>query len=316
MSDLAVRARNEHTLPHQTIADRLTFLGIVMSHISRLGVVGCGLMGSGIAEVAALRGIDVIVAESTPELATAGRDRVTASLDRGLRRGKLTEADRDQALARLSFTHDLADLADRQIVIEAVAEHREIKLEVFRQLDKVLADADAIIATNTSSIPVVDLAVSTGRASRVVGLHFFNPVPVQKLVEIIPALTSSADTVARIRAFAAEQLGKTVVQAPDRSGFVVNALLVPYLLAAIRMVESGTATPEDIDNGMELGCAHPMGPLRLLDLIGLETIQAVAESMYEEFKEPLYAAPPLLQRMVAAGHLGRKSGRGFYAYDA
>jgi 3-hydroxybutyryl-CoA dehydrogenase len=286
-----------------------------MSHISRLGVVGCGLMGSGIAEVAALRGIDVIVAESTPELATAGRDRVTASLDRGLRRGKLTEADRDQALARLSFTHDLADLADRQIVIEAVAEHREIKLEVFRQLDKVLADADAIIATNTSSIPVVDLAVSTGRASRVVGLHFFNPVPVQKLVEIIPALTSSADTVARIRAFAAEQLGKTVVQAPDRSGFVVNALLVPYLLAAIRMVESGTATPEDIDNGMELGCAHPMGPLRLLDLIGLETIQAVAESMYEEFKEPLYAAPPLLQRMVAAGHLGRKSGRGFYAYD-
>ncbi|WP_075033726.1 3-hydroxybutyryl-CoA dehydrogenase [Streptomyces mirabilis] len=287
-----------------------------MSHISRLGVVGCGLMGSGIAEVAALRGIDVIVAESTPELATAGRDRVTASLDRGLRRGKLTEADRDQALARLSFTHDLADLADRQIVIEAVAEHREIKLEVFRQLDKVLADADAIIATNTSSIPVVDLAVSTGRASRVVGLHFFNPVPVQKLVEIIPALTSSADTVARIRAFAAEQLGKTVVQAPDRSGFVVNALLVPYLLAAIRMVESGTATPEDIDNGMELGCAHPMGPLRLLDLIGLETIQAVAESMYEEFKEPLYAAPPLLQRMVAAGHLGRKSGRGFYAYDA
>ncbi|MFF4833390.1 3-hydroxybutyryl-CoA dehydrogenase [Streptomyces sp. NPDC001315] len=287
-----------------------------MSDISRLGVVGCGLMGSGIAEVAALRGLDVTVAESTPELAAAGRDRVTASLDRGLRRGKLTETDRDQALARLSFTHDLGELADRQFVIEAVAENREVKLEIFRQLDKVVTDPDAVLATNTSSIPVVDVAVATGRASQVVGLHFFNPVPVQKLVEVIPALTTSADTVARARAFAVERLGKEVIQAPDRSGFVVNALLVPYLLAAIRMVESGAARPEDVDRGMELGCAHPMGPLRLLDLIGLDTAQAVAESMYEEFKEPLYAAPPLLQRMVAAGHLGRKSGRGFYAYDA
>jgi 3-hydroxybutyryl-CoA dehydrogenase len=287
-----------------------------MSDISRLGVVGCGLMGSGIAEVAALRGLDVTVAESTPELAAAGRDRVTASLDRGLRRGKLTEADRDQALARLSFTHDLGELADRQFVIEAVAENREVKLEIFRQLDKVVTDPDAVLATNTSSIPIVDVAVATGRASQVVGLHFFNPVPVQKLVEVIPALTTSADTAARARAFAAERLGKQVIQAPDRSGFVVNALLVPYLLAAIRMVESGAARPEDVDRGMELGCAHPMGPLRLLDLIGLDTAQAVAESMYEEFKEPLYAAPPLLQRMVAAGHLGRKSGRGFYAYDA
>ncbi|MFF1398730.1 3-hydroxybutyryl-CoA dehydrogenase [Streptomyces sp. NPDC058287] len=287
-----------------------------MTAISRLGVVGCGLMGSGIAEVAALRGLDVTVAESTPELAAAGRDRVTASLDRGLRRGKLTEADRDRALARLSFTHDFGDLSDRQFVVEAVAENREVKLEVFRQLDKVLADPQAVLATNTSSLPVVDLAVATGRASQVVGLHFFNPVPVQKLVEVIPALTTGADTLARTRAFAAEGLGKEVVQAPDRSGFVVNALLVPYLLAAIRMVESGAARPEDIDRGMELGCAHPMGPLRLLDLIGLDTAQAVAESLYEEFKEPLYAAPPLLQRMVAAGHLGRKTGRGFYVYDA
>ncbi|MEU9188488.1 3-hydroxybutyryl-CoA dehydrogenase [Streptomyces sp. NPDC048484] len=286
-----------------------------MSGISRLGVVGCGLMGSGIAEVAALRGLDVTVAESTPELAAAGRDRVTASLDRGLRRGKLTEAERDLALARLSFTPDLGTLADRQFVIEAVAENREVKLDLFRQLDKVIADPDAVLATNTSSIPVVDLAVATGRASQVVGLHFFNPVPVQKLVELIPALTTSAATVARARSFAAECLGKEVIQAPDRSGFVVNALLVPYLLAAIRMVESGAARPEDVDSGMELGCAHPMGPLRLLDLIGLDTAQAVAESMYEEFKEPLYAAPPLLQRMVAAGHLGRKSGRGFYQYD-
>ncbi|MFH8737033.1 3-hydroxybutyryl-CoA dehydrogenase [Streptomyces sp. NPDC017964] len=287
-----------------------------MTPISRLGVVGCGLMGSGIAEVAALRGLDVTVAESTPELAAAGRARVSASLDRGLRRGKLTEADRDQALAGLSFTHDLGDLSDRQFVVEAVAENREVKLEVFRQLDKVVADPQAVLATNTSSLPVVDLAVATGRASQVVGLHFFNPVPVQKLVEVIPALTTGADALARARDFAAEGLGKEVVQAPDRSGFVVNALLVPYLLAAVRMVESGAARPEDIDRGMELGCAHPMGPLRLLDLIGLDTAQAVAESLYEEFKEPLYAAPPLLQRMVAAGHLGRKSGRGFYVYDA
>ncbi|MGW3689510.1 3-hydroxybutyryl-CoA dehydrogenase [Streptomyces sp. NPDC005125] len=287
-----------------------------MSDIIRLGVVGCGLMGSGIAEVAALRGLDVTVAESTPELTAAGRARVTASLDRGLRRGKLTEADRDQALARLSFTPDLGELADRQFVIEAVAENREVKLEIFRQLDKVVADPDAVLATNTSSIPVVDLAVATDRASHVVGLHFFNPVPVQRLVEVIPALTTSAGTLACTRAFTAEQLGKEVIQAPDRSGFVVNALLVPYLLAAIRMVESGMASAQDIDSGMELGCAHPMGPLRLLDLIGLDTAQAVAESMYEEFKEPLYAAPPLLQRMVAAGHLGRKSGRGFYVHDA
>ncbi|RVU20845.1 3-hydroxybutyryl-CoA dehydrogenase [Streptomyces antnestii] len=286
-----------------------------MSRISRLGVVGCGLMGSGIAEVAALRGLDVTVAEATPELTTAGRARVVASLDRGLQHGKLTPAERDQALARLSFTHDLGELADRQFVIEAVAENREVKLDIFRQLDKVMAEPDAVLATNTSSIPVVDLAVATGRSSHVVGLHFFNPVPVQKLVEVIPALTTSADTVTRARAFATELLGKEVIQAPDRSGFVVNALLVPYLLAAIRMVESGAARPEDIDRGMELGCAHPMGPLRLLDLIGLDTAQAVAESMYEEFKEPLYAAPPLLQRMVAAGHLGRKSGRGFYLYD-
>ncbi|MFD4698612.1 3-hydroxybutyryl-CoA dehydrogenase [Streptomyces niveus] len=287
-----------------------------MSDISRLGVVGCGLMGSGIAEVAALRGLDVTVAESAPELAAAGRDRVTASLDRRLRRGTLTKADRDQALARLTFTHDLGDLADRQFVVEAVAENREIKAEIFRQLDKAVTDPHAVLATNTSSIPVVDLAVATTRASQVIGLHFFNPVPVQRLVEVIPALTTSADTVARAREFAARGLGKEVIQAPDRSGFVVNALLVPYLLAAIRMVESGTARPEDIDSGMELGCAHPMGPLRLLDLIGLDTAQAVADSMYEEFKEPLYAAPPLLRRMVAAGHLGRKSGHGFYAYDA
>ncbi|MGP3939367.1 MULTISPECIES: 3-hydroxybutyryl-CoA dehydrogenase [Streptomyces] len=286
-----------------------------MDPVTRLGVVGCGLMGSGVAEVAARHGIDVRVAEATPDAVEAGRRRLTASLDRGVRRGKLSEEERDRALARLSFTHDLGELSDRQFVIEAVAENRDIKTDVLRALDKVVEDPAAILATNTSSIPIVDLAVATERPAQLIGMHFFNPVPVQQLVEVIPALTTSQETVRRTHDIA-QQLGKQAIQAPDRSGFVVNALLVPYLLSAVRMVESGSAGPDDIDQGMELGCAHPMGPLRLLDLIGLETIQAVAESMYEEFKEPLYAPPALLRRMVAAGHLGRKSGRGFYTYDA
>ncbi|MEU6381796.1 3-hydroxybutyryl-CoA dehydrogenase [Streptomyces sp. NPDC046909] len=286
-----------------------------MDPVTRLGVVGCGLMGSGIAEVAALSGIDVRVAEATPDAAESGRRRLTASLDRGVLRGKLGEEQRHQALAHLSFTHDLGDLADRQFVIEAVAENRGIKTDVLGALDKTLEDSTAILATNTSSLPIVDLAVATARPAQVIGMHFFNPVPVQQLVEVIPALTTSQATLQRTRDLVA-RLGKRAIQAPDRSGFVVNALLVPYLLSAIRMVESGAARPEDIDQGMELGCAHPMGPLRLLDLIGLDTAQAVAESMYEEFKEALYAPPALLRRMVAAGHLGRKSGRGFYTYDA
>ncbi|WP_327341944.1 3-hydroxybutyryl-CoA dehydrogenase [Streptomyces europaeiscabiei] len=286
-----------------------------MDPVTRLGVVGCGLMGSGIAEVAAHSGIDVRVAEATHDAVEAGRRRITASLDRGVRRGKLSERQRDQALAGLSFTHDLSDMADRQFVIEAVAENRDIKTDVLRALDKAVEDPTAILATNTSSIPVVDLAVATDRPAQLIGMHFFNPVPVQRLVELIPALTTSEETLRRTRDFA-RQLGRQVIQAPDRSGFVVNALLVPYLLSAVRMVESGAAHPDDIDRGMELGCAHPMGPLRLLDLIGLDTAQAVAESMYEEFKEPLYAPPALLRRMVAAGHLGRKSGRGFHVYDA
>ncbi|MFJ6901882.1 3-hydroxybutyryl-CoA dehydrogenase [Streptomyces hokutonensis] len=286
-----------------------------MDPITRLGVVGCGLMGSGIAEVAARSGIDVRIAEATPDTAEAGRRRITDSLDRAARRGKLSEEHRDQARARLSFTHDLSDMADRQFVIEAVAENRDIKTDVLRVLDKAVADPTAILATNTSSIPVVDLAVATERPGQVIGMHFFNPVPVQRLVEVIPALTTSQETVQRTRDFAG-QLSKQPIQAADRSGFVVNALLVPYLLSAVRMVESGSARPDDIDQGMELGCAHPMGPLRLLDLIGLDTAQAIAESMYDEYKEPLYAPPALLRRMVAAGHLGRKSGRGFYTYDA
>jgi 3-hydroxybutyryl-CoA dehydrogenase len=286
-----------------------------MNPVTRLGIVGCGLMGSGIAEVAARSGIDVLVAEATHDAAEAGRRRITASLDRGVSSGKLSDEQRDQAFARLSFTHDLGDMADRQFVIEAVAENRDIKTDVIRALDKAVEDPAAILATNTSSIPIIDLAIATERPTQVIGMHFFNPVPVQRLVELIPALTTTRETVERTRNFA-QQLGKEAIQAPDRSGFVVNALLIPYLLSAVRMLEAGAAVASDIDRGMELGCAHPMGPLRLLDLIGLDTAQAVAESMYEEFKEPLYAPPALLRRMVAAGHFGRKSGHGFYAYDA
>ncbi|MFI6289503.1 3-hydroxybutyryl-CoA dehydrogenase [Streptomyces sp. NPDC051018] len=285
-----------------------------MRQFSRVGVVGCGLMGAGIAEVCARAGLDVLVAERDEAALAAGRERLTTSLDRGVRSGKFTEADREAALGGLSFTHSLADFADRDLVIEAVAERREVKTAVFKELDQVLG-AGAVIASNTSSIPITDLAAVTGRPQKVVGVHFFNPVPVQRLIEIIPTQLTSVSVTERVVTFAEETLGKTAVRARDRAGFVVNALLVPYLVSAVRMLESGAASAEDIDNGMVLGCSHPMGPLRLLDLIGLDTAQSIAESMYEEFKEPLYAPPPLLRRMVAAGALGRKSGRGFYTYD-
>ncbi|NUU26052.1 MAG: 3-hydroxybutyryl-CoA dehydrogenase [Streptomycetaceae bacterium] len=286
-----------------------------MSELSRIGVVGCGLMGSGIAEVAARSGLHVLVGEVSSAAAQAGRSRIETSLARGVKAGKLSTDERDAALARLTFTTDLGDFADRQIVIEAVAEDLQIKRETLVGLDKALLDETAVIASNTSSFAVMDLAVATQRPEQVVGMHFFNPVPVQPLVEVIPTQLSSDAAVDVAEAFARDHLGKTVIRARDRSGFVVNALLVPYLISAVRMLESGFASADDIDNGMVLGCAHPMGPLRLLDLIGLDTAQAVAEAMYEEFKEPLYAPPPLLRRMVAAGLLGRKSGRGFYTYD-
>ena len=285
-----------------------------MSDIVRVGVVGCGLMGSGIAEVFARAGLEVKVSEANGEALELGRTRLTGSLDTAVRRGKLAEADRDEALARISFTTDLADFADRDLVIEAVAEREDVKTAIFRTLDQVVERRDAILASNTSSIPIVKLASATSRPEQVLGLHFFNPAPVQKLVEIIPTLTTSAETVTRAEAFAREVLAKEPIRARDRAGFVVNALLVPYLLSAVRMFESGVATAEDIDKGMEAGCAHPMGPLRLCDLIGLDTIVSIAESMYHEYKEPLFSAPPLLQRMVDAGLLGRKSGRGFYQY--
>ncbi|MGY0460708.1 3-hydroxybutyryl-CoA dehydrogenase [Kitasatospora sp. cg17-2] len=287
-----------------------------MSDIARVGVIGCGLMGSGIAEVFARAGLDVLVAEAGGEALEFGRTRLTNSLETAVQRGKLTEEQKDEALARLSFTVDLADFADRDLVVEAVAEREDIKVKIFETLDRVVERRDAILASNTSSIPIVKLAAATSRPEQVIGLHFFNPAPVQKLVEVIPTLTTSSATTDRAEAFAIEVLHKAPIRARDRAGFVVNALLVPYLLSAVRMFETGVATASDIDKGMEAGCAHPMGPLRLCDLIGLDTIVSIAESMYDEYKEPLFAAPPLLSRMVDAGLLGRKSGRGFYDYTA
>jgi 3-hydroxybutyryl-CoA dehydrogenase len=282
--------------------------------IERVGVVGCGLMGSGIAEVCARAGLDVLVHEVNQEVAEAGRGRLVKSLDRGVNAGKLTEQARDEALGRLGFTTDLADFADRQLVVEAVVEHEPTKVAIFRELDRHVTADGAILASNTSSIPIMKLGTATERPEQVIGIHFFNPVPVLRLVELVASLMTSADTVERARGFATDALDKRVIQSKDRAGFVVNALLIPYLLSAIRMMESGFASPEDIDTGMVEGCSHPMGPLRLTDLIGLDTTLAVAESLYEEFKEPLYAPPPLLSRMVEAGLMGRKSGRGFYDY--
>ncbi|XVV39020.1 3-hydroxybutyryl-CoA dehydrogenase [Streptomyces sp. CA-100214] len=283
--------------------------------IRRVGVVGGGQMGAGIAEVCALAGLDTVVCEADALAARTARDRVTASLDRAVLRGKLGPSDAEDALARLVFTGSLDDLADRQLVVEAVVENADAKAEVFGALDKIVEDPEAVLATNTSSLPVMRLGMATGRADRVVGLHFFNPVPVLPLVEVVSSLHTSAATVLLVEDFATRALGKTVVRSQDRAGFVVNALLVPYLLSAVRMAESGFATAADIDAGMELGCAHPMGPLRLADLIGLDTVASIAESLYDEFREQLYAPPPLLQRMVEAGLLGRKTGRGFHTYD-
>jgi 3-hydroxybutyryl-CoA dehydrogenase len=286
-----------------------------LSDIIRVGVIGAGLMGSGIAEVCARAGLDVLVREIDDAALTAGRARIGKSLDRGLSSGKLTAAEREAVLGRLSYTTSLGDLADRDLVIEAATENPELKFALFAELDEAVKRPDAILATNTSSIPLVEVARVTSRPAQVLGLHFFNPATVQKLVEVIPSVLTGQDTADRARAFVAGVLGKTAISAPDRSGFVVNALLVPYVLSAIRMLEAGHATAEDIDTGMTLGCAHPMGPLKLADLIGLDTLRAVADSMYAEYKEPLYAAPPLLLRMTAAGLLGRKSGRGFYDYQ-
>jgi 3-hydroxybutyryl-CoA dehydrogenase len=282
--------------------------------LQRVGVVGAGLMGSGVAEVCARAGLEVAVVEVTADLAAAGEKRVGVSLERAVAKGKLSAADRDAALGRLSFGTDFGAFADRDLVVEAVVEDPAVKVEVFRRLDAVVARPDAILGSNTSSIPIVRLARATRRPEQVIGLHFFSPVPVMNLVEVIPSVLTSAATLARGRAFAAEVLHKEVIQASDRAGFIVNALLNPYTMAAIRMYEGGFATREDIDKGMMLGTNHPMGPLALCDFIGLDVVLAVAEVLYQEFKDPFYAPPPLLRRMVEGGLLGRKTGRGFYEY--
>lgn len=282
--------------------------------IERVGVVGAGQMGGGIAEVSAKAGANVVVYEPSEQLVEAGRTRITGSLERAAAKGKLSESDRDAALGRLTFTTSLADLADRQLVIEAVVEDEAVKGKIFAQLDELIADPDAVLASNTSSIPIMKIAAATKNPSRVLGLHFFNPVPVLPLVELVSTLVTSEEALARTEQFASGMLGKQVVKCGDRSGFVVNALLVPYLLSAIRMAEAGVATVEDIDTAVVAGLSHPMGPLRLSDLIGLDTMKLIADSMYDEYKDPGYAPPPLLLRMVEAGQLGKKSGRGFYTY--
>ncbi|WP_114424330.1 3-hydroxybutyryl-CoA dehydrogenase [Nocardioides houyundeii] len=280
--------------------------------MQNVGIVGCGLMGAGIAEVSARAGLDVVVAESSQGAADAGRSRLEKSLTRAEAKGKIDSA--AAVLERIRVVTDLGELADRDIVIEAIVEDEEAKTGLFRSLDQIVTRPEAILASNTSSIPIMKLGVVTSRPENVIGVHFFNPVPVLQLVELVPSLLTADDTTARARAFVEGQLGKQAIDCQDRAGFVVNALLIPFVLSAIRMLESGFATAEDIDRGLVLGAAHPQGPLALADLIGLDTTKAVAESLYEEFKEPLYAAPPLLARMVDAGLLGRKTGRGFYTY--
>ncbi|WP_370200434.1 3-hydroxybutyryl-CoA dehydrogenase [Aeromicrobium sp.] len=286
-----------------------------MSDPLAIGVLGGGLMGSGIAEVCARAGHDVLLVEADASARDGGRDRVAASVSRAVERGKLTSSEAQQVLGRIRVGLDLDACADRDLVVEAVTEREDVKATVLARVDKVLAD-EALLASNTSSLPIMRLAAATSRPDRVIGLHFFNPVPVMPVVEVVTALTTSNDTLSRAEAFVRDSLGKHVVRASDRAGFVVNAMLVPYLLSAVRMLESGYATARDIDEGMRLGCGHPMGPLALCDLIGLDTVQAIAESMYAEYKEPLYAPPPLLQRMTDAGLLGRKSGRGFHPSPA
>jgi 3-hydroxybutyryl-CoA dehydrogenase len=280
----------------------------------RIGVVGGGLMGSGIAEVCARSGVDVTVVEADEARSEKARAAIEKSLDRGVRAGKLEQAARDEAFERLAFTVTLEDIEGADAAIEAIVEDETAKRQLFERLDTLLPDA-RFLASNTSSVPIMKLGAGTSQPHRVLGMHFFNPVPVLPLVEIVSSIMTTPDTVETARRFAEDTLGKKSISSQDRAGFVVNTLLVPYLLSAIRMYESGFASKEDIDRGMVLGCAHPMGPLALADLIGLDTLLAISQSLYEEFRDPGSVAPAVLNRMVEAGLLGRKTGRGFYEYS-
>jgi 3-hydroxybutyryl-CoA dehydrogenase len=278
--------------------------------VTRVGVIGCGVMGSGIAEVAARTGLDVVVLEASTDLLERGRARIDASMLRAEERGRLRNGERAAALGRIEGTTSLDDLGEVDLVLEAATEDYETKRALFRDLDA-LVRADVVFGSNTSSIPIVDLGAATERPDRVVGMHWFNPVPVMGLIEIVKSITTSDETIEFARAFGV-MLGKTTVLSRDRAGFIVNTLLIPYLNDAIRMLEEGFATREDVDTAIHLGLNHPMGPLRLADLIGLDTCLQIANVLYEEFRDPKFAPPPLLRRMVTAGRLGRKTGGGFY----
>ena len=279
--------------------------------VARIGIVGAGFMGSGIAESAARAGVDVTLHEPAGDVLDRSKGRIEQSVARAVKGGKLTDNDAAQLIDRVAWTASFDDLGGCDLVVEAVVEDARVKGEVFKRLDALLPDA--ILASNTSSIPIAQLASWTQRPERVLGLHFFSPVPVMKLVEIVVGLDTDDGVVARAAGFA-EQIGKHPIHTKDRSGFIVNMLLVPYLMAAVRMYEEGFASREDIDDGMKLGAGHPMGPLTLCDFIGLDVLYAVCDSLYEEFKQPGYAPPPLLKRMVVSGHHGRKTVRGFYEY--
>jgi len=283
-----------------------------MTELKRVGVVGCGLMGSGIVQVSAAAGIETMVREVDQATLDKGLGRIRKFLEGGVEKGKMTAQDKDKTLAHIKGTTRLEDLADCELIVEAVVENIGAKREVFSTLDKV-TKPDAVLASNTSSLSITEIAATTTRPDRVLGLHFFNPVPLMKLVEIIRALPTSDAAFDKAKGYV-EQIGKTAVICKDTPGFVVNRLLVPYLLDAVRLLESGIASREDIDNGMKLGCGYPMGPLTLLDFVGLDTTYYIANIMFEEFRQPQFAPPPLLKRMVLAGYMGRKSGRGFYEY--
>jgi 3-hydroxybutyryl-CoA dehydrogenase len=281
-------------------------------HIQTVGVLGCGLMGSGIAQVAAASGYKTCVRDVDDSLLSKGRGRIEKSLAAGVEKGKLTAEQKDTTLRNLTATTNLADLKDCDIIVEAIIENVDQKASVYRELDAVVAD-HVIFCSNTSSLCITELASKTKRPDRFAGLHFFNPVPIMKLAEVVRGLATSDATYDTVFGFA-RSLGKEAITAPDKPGFIVNRLLVPYLLDAVRAYENGLGTIEDIDNGMKLGCGYPMGPFTLLDFVGLDTTYYIANIMFDEYREPGYAPPPLLKRMVLAGRLGRKSGRGFYTY--
>lgn len=304
----------EHAAPRETPNSGATLTTTTATTgLTRVGVIGGGLMGSGIAEVCARRGLDVVVTEINNDSQQAATSRIQTSLARATRAGKMTAAQAQSTTARIRVVVGLGDQSDRELIIEAATEREDLKLQVFTDLDDITG-ADTILASNTSSIPIAKLATATKRPDRVIGIHFFNPAPVQPLVEIIPSLLTSPETLSKVELFASETLGKQIILAKDRAGFIVNALLIPYLLSAVRMLESGLASADDIDTGMRLGCAHPMGPLHLADLVGLDTVRSAAASMLREYGDVQYAPPALLSRMVESGLLGRKTGQGFFPY--